>query len=315
MSQETILVTGAAGGVGSTAHTALALLLEQGHHVRAMVRKLDARADELRDMGAEVVVADMLDIISVRAAMQGCSVLYFTMSISPNYLEAAANVAVAAKSLAVKAFVNLSQMTVSQMSETETTSSPQQKQHWLAEQMLRWSGLPVVYLRPTAFFDGMFLVLGARGIRDDNVIRLPFANGKTSPIAGADVGAAAAVVLANPGPHIGKIYDLTGPQSLTMTQYAQEFSSALGRTIKYINVPPQIWEAKLQEAQLPAHLIAHLNTMGQLHRDNRYDRMTNSFQHLVGRAPISAAEFARRHADVFTPQSERSNVISGGVRI
>ena len=61
MSQVTILVTGAAGGVGSTAHTAIALLLEQGHHVRAMVRKLDARADSLRDLGAEIVVADLLD--------------------------------------------------------------------------------------------------------------------------------------------------------------------------------------------------------------------------------------------------------------
>ena len=144
MSQETILVTGAAGGVGSTAQTAIAVLLEQGHRVRAVVRKLDARADGLRKMGAEIVVADMLDLIAVRAAMQGCAVVYFTMSISPSYLEAATNVAVAARSLGVKAFVNLSQMTVSQMSETETTSSPQQKQHWLAEQMLGWSGLPVV---------------------------------------------------------------------------------------------------------------------------------------------------------------------------
>jgi uncharacterized protein YbjT (DUF2867 family) len=198
-------------------------------------------------------------------------------------------------------------MTVSQMSETETTSSPQQKQHWLAEQMLRWSGLPVVYLRPTAFFDSMFLLQGAKGIREDNVIRLPFADGKTSLIAGADVGAAAAAVLANPAPHIGKVYDLTGLQSLTMAQYAQEFSGVLGRTIQYINVPPQIWEAKLREVQLPAHLIEHLITMGQLHRDNRYDRMTDSFQQLVGRAPISAAEFVRRHAAAFTPQSESSS--------
>ena len=299
-----ILVTGAAGGVGSTAPAAIAILLEQGHRLRAMVHKLDTRADKLRDSGADVVVADMLDIIAVRAAMQGCSVVYFTMSISPTYLEAATNVAVAAKSLGVKAFVNLSQMTVSEMSETETTSSPHQKQHWLAEQMLRWSGLPVVYLRPTAFFDGMFLVQGAKAIRDDDAIRLPFADGKTALIAGADVGAAAAAVLANPEPHIGKVYELTGPQSLTMTQYAQQFSGALGRTIKYVNVPPQIWEAKLQEAKLPAHLIAHLNTMGQLHRENRYDRMTDAFEQLVGRAPISAAEFARRHADVFRPQSE-----------
>ena len=299
MSQETILVTGAAGSVGSTARAAIAILLEQGHRVRAMVRMLDARAGALRDVGAEVVVADMLDIVAVRAAMQGCSVVYFTMSVSPEYLEAAATVAVTAKSLGVKAFVNLSQMTLSQMSETETTGSPQQKQHWLAEQMLRWSGLPVVYLRPTAFFEGLFLP-AAKGIRDDNAVRLPFADGRTSPIAAADVGAAAAAVLANPQPHIGKVYELTGPQSLTMTELAQEFSSALGRTIQYVNVPPQIWEAKLRELQQPAHLVAHLVIMAQLHRNNRYDRMTDNFQQLVGRAPISAAEFARRHAAAFT---------------
>ncbi|MGF6756640.1 NAD(P)H-binding protein [Paraburkholderia sp. GAS334] len=301
MPQETILVTGAAGSVGSTARAAIAILLEQGHRVRAMVRKLDARADMLGELGAEVVVADMLDIVAVRAAMQGCSMVYFTMSVSPDYLEAATNVAVTAKSLGVKAFVNLSQMTVSQMSETETTSSPQQRQHWLAEQMLRWSGLPVVYLRPTAFFDGMFLLQAAKSIRDDNAIRLPFADGKTSPIAAADVGAVAAAVLANPEPHIGKVYELTGPQSLTMAELAQEFSGALGRTIQYVNVPPQIWEAKLQEVQQPAHLTAHLVVMAQLHRENRYDRMTDSFEQLVGRAPISAAEFARRHAPAFTP--------------
>jgi uncharacterized protein YbjT (DUF2867 family) len=301
MSQEIILVTGAAGSIGSTARTAIGILLEQGHRVRGMVRKLDARADMLRDLGAEVVVADMLDIVAVRSAMRGCSVVHFTMSISPNYLEAAANVAVTAKSLGVKAFVSLAQMTLSQMSETETTSSPQQKQEWLAQQMLRWSGLPVVYLRPTAFFDGLFLVQAAKGIRDDNAIRLPFADGKTSLIAAADVGAAAATVLANPEPHIGKVYDLTGPQSLTMAEIAQEFSGALGRNIQYVNVPPQIWAAKLHDLRLPAHLTAHLITMGQLNRDNRYDRMNDTFQQLVGRAPISAAEFARRHAAAFTP--------------
>jgi uncharacterized protein YbjT (DUF2867 family) len=102
MSHEPILVTGAAGSVGATSHTAIAPLLQQGHRVRAMVRKLGARADTPRDIGAEVVVADMLDIIAVRAAMQGCSVVYFTMSISPSYLEAAANVAVTAKSLGMK---------------------------------------------------------------------------------------------------------------------------------------------------------------------------------------------------------------------
>src|SRR5260370_29004257 len=109
MSQETILIT----GVASTARAAITILLKQGHRVRAMVRKLDARADALRDLGAEVVVADMLDIVAVRAAMRGCSVVYFTMSVSANFLEAATNVAVTPKSLGRKAFAHLSQMTLS----------------------------------------------------------------------------------------------------------------------------------------------------------------------------------------------------------
>jgi hypothetical protein len=41
-----------------------------------------------------------------------------------------------AKHHGVKAFINMSQMTLSQMSITETTASPQHKLHWLAEQAL-----------------------------------------------------------------------------------------------------------------------------------------------------------------------------------
>jgi uncharacterized protein YbjT (DUF2867 family) len=301
MSQETILLTGAAGGIGSTARTAAAILLAKGHRVRALVRQIDARAQALRELGAEIAVADMLDIVAVRAAMQGCQVVYFTMSISPDYLEAATNLAVTARSLGVKAFVNLSQMTLSQMSESATTSSPQQRQHWLAEQMLRWSGLPVVYLRPTAFLDGMFLAQAAKGIREESTIRLPFGNGKTSPIAGSDVGAAAAAVLADPLPHIGRVYELTGRQSSTMNDIAAAFSSALGRPIRYQDVPQAAFEARLRESGMPGHLRAHLVTMAQLHRDNRYDRLNHTFEELVKRSPLSVGDFARLHADVFSP--------------
>jgi uncharacterized protein YbjT (DUF2867 family) len=39
----------------------------------------------------------------------------------------------------------------------KTTESPQHKLHWLAEQALSWSGLPVVTVRPTVFLEGFFL--------------------------------------------------------------------------------------------------------------------------------------------------------------
>jgi uncharacterized protein YbjT (DUF2867 family) len=72
------------------------------------------------------------------------------MSVSAAYLEATVNTAAVARHHGVEAFVNMSQMTVTQMSITETTDSPQHKLHWLSEQALAWSELPVVTVRLNA---------------------------------------------------------------------------------------------------------------------------------------------------------------------
>ncbi|HEX3418413.1 MAG TPA: hypothetical protein VHT21_18725, partial [Stellaceae bacterium] len=59
------------------------------------------------------------------------------------------------------------------MSITETTDSPQHKLHWLAEQALSWSGLPVVTVRPTVFLEGFFLLFAAASVRDADELALP----------------------------------------------------------------------------------------------------------------------------------------------
>src|SRR6266478_9511159 len=135
----------------------------------------------------------------------------------------------------------MSQMTLSQMSITETTASPQHKLQWLAEQALNWSGLPVVHVRPTVFLEGFLLIVTADSVRESNQIRLPFGEGKTSPVAVEDVARVVATLLENPQPHIGKIYHLTGPQSENMHFYAQEYSKALGRTITFQDIPVGPW--------------------------------------------------------------------------
>src|ERR1700674_2654289 len=144
-----ILVTGAAGRVGAVGRTVTELLLKQGKAVRAMVRNKDERAQALRDMGAEVVVGDLLDLHSMHRVIAGCETMYFSMSISDAYLAATANTAAVAEHHRVKTCINMSQMTVSQMSITETTPGPQHKLQWLSEQALNWSGLPVLPVRPT----------------------------------------------------------------------------------------------------------------------------------------------------------------------
>jgi len=182
-----ILVTGAAGRVGGIGRTVTELLLQQGKAVRAMVRNEDERAQALRDVGAEVVAGNLLDLDSMHRVIDGCDTMYFGMSVSDDYLAATVNTAAVAKHHGVKTFVNMSQMTVAQMSITETTPSPQHKLQWLSEQALNWSGLPVVHVRPTVLLEGFFLILTPESVRETNHIRLPFGQGKTSPVAVEDV--------------------------------------------------------------------------------------------------------------------------------
>src|SRR5262249_54643426 len=148
-----ILVTGAAGRVGGIGRTVTELLLQQGKAVRAMVRTEDDRAQALRVMGAEVVVGDLLDLDSMHRVIAGCEAMYFGLSVSEAYLAATVTAAAVAKHHGVQAFINMSQMTLAQMSITETTASPQHKLHWLAEQVLNWSGLPVVPVPPAGVLE------------------------------------------------------------------------------------------------------------------------------------------------------------------
>src|SRR5262249_4714489 len=148
-------------------------------------------------------------------ALTGCGRMYFGLSVAANYLEATAMTAAVARELgALEVLVNMSQMTVSQMSLTSMTDSPQQRQHWLAENVLNWSGLPVVHVRPTVFLQTpFFLDWAAQSIARDGTIRLPFGDGRTSPVDVSDVADVIVEVLMNPREHIGKVYELTGPQS------------------------------------------------------------------------------------------------------
>jgi uncharacterized protein YbjT (DUF2867 family) len=298
----TILVTGAAGEVGGIGRTLTQLLIASGLRVRALVRREDERAQALRDLGAEVMQGDLTDLTAMHRAIDGCRRIYFGMSVSPQYLEATVNVAAVARHHGVEAFVNMSQMTVTQMSITETTPSPQHKLHWLAEEVLGWSGLPVVEVRPTVFMEGFFLRFAASTMRRTGELALPMGSGRTSPISAHDVARVVAEILKSPRQHVGHIYNLTGPHNADLHVHAREYSEALGRTITYRDVDPQAWREQLQQWKIPSHLLEHVTAMAQLNREGRYDRLTDDVLRITGEPPVSLREFVRLHAAEFTPK-------------
>ena len=297
-----ILVTGAAGRVGGVGRDVVEMLRERGLPVRALVHREDERADALRAMGAEVVVGDLTDTVDVARALEGCRRIYFGMSVSATYLEATVAAAAVARARGdLEVFVNISQMTVSQMSLTAMTDSPQQRQHWLGEQVLNWSGLPVVHVRATVFLQHFFFsAWAAESIAKDNTIRLPFGEAKTSPVDVRDVADVVATILADPATHIGKVYELTGPRSQDLRAMAAEYSEALGRTITYVDVPLEPWQdQQLRSPGLPEHVVEHLQTMARLHAAGRYDRLTDDVEAITGRPATSVRDYVANHPEVF----------------
>jgi uncharacterized protein YbjT (DUF2867 family) len=297
------LVTGAGGGIGSVSRAVVELVLGQGRPVRAMVRRDDDRATALRNLGAEVIVGDLTNPRDVANAMTGVDRMFFNMSVSPDYLTATSIVcAVALEAAPVQVVVNMSQMTVSQMTLTSTSESTQHRLHWLAEHILNWSGVPAVHVRPTVFMENPLLtMLAAASIRERGELVLPFDRGRTSPIAAADVARVVAAILRDPAGRIGEVYELTGPEVLDADGLAEQYSRALGKPVTAVDLPLDDWTTQiLDPIGLPSHVRQHIATMARLHRDGRYDRSTDDVARVTGVTAQTVEQYVAAHAGVFS---------------
>jgi len=296
------LITGAAGKIGGVSRSVVEMLCDKGEPVRAMVHREDARAQRLRDLGADVVVADLTDPRSVADAMAGVERMFFNMSVSLDYLEATAIVCAAARELGgCEVIVNMSQMTVSQMTLTSTEESLQQWLHWLSEEVMNWSGVPVVHIRPTVFLDNpLFTMLVRRSVHDSGVLPLPFGTGRTSPIAAVDVAKVIVAVLRDPANRIGDVYELTGPETLDINGLAERYSRALGKQVTAQDVPHDEWVRQyLRTAGLPDHVQQHIATMAKLHRQDRYDRATDDVQKVTGMPAQTVEQYISAQPQLF----------------
>lgn len=296
------LVTGAGGGVGSVSRRVVQMLVDSGEQVRAMVRCDDDRAEQLRTAGAEVVVGDLTRANDIVSAVRGVRRMFFNMSVSPDYLRATTELcAVALEQGQLEAIVNMSQMTVSQMTLSSTDESRQHRLHFLAEHIMNWSGLPVIHVRPTVFLDNpLFTWLAAGAVWDRGVLGLPFGTGHTSPIAAVDVAAVVAAILREPADRIGHVYELTGPQVLDIHGLAEEYSRALDRPITAEDIPHDEWERDvLAPLGLPDHVEQHIATMARLHRADRYNRATDDVERITGRPAQSVAQYVAANPDLF----------------
>jgi NAD(P)H dehydrogenase (quinone) len=93
---------------------------------------------------------------------------------------------------------------------------------------------------------------------------------------------------------------LTGPRSTDLYGLAEDYAAPLGRAVRYVEVPLDIWsDDGLRKRALPDHVYAHFLTVAKLHAAGRHDRFTNSVEEILGRPATSLKTTLEKERDRF----------------
>ena len=99
--------------------------------------------------------------------------------------------------------------------------------------------------------------------------------------------------------HDNKSYALTGPEALTFADMAHQLSRAIGRTITFVDVPPEAMRAALADLGFPAWQADGLLEEFAMYRRNEAAEVESGVRDALGRPPRSFDDFARDYASQF----------------
>ena len=288
-----ILVTGASGKTGGATVRALVQQHSDVVQTRALVRREDARAQALRDAGAEVVIGDMSDIRDLRRAMSGVQRAYFVAPNTNNSLDHGVNFALAAAEARLEHIVALGQWLSSPSHPSVLT-----RRVWLLDQL--FSLLPGVghtVINVGFFADNFMGGLGAAA--QLGVMALPLGSGSTAPISNEDIGRVAAGVLANSAPYVGRTLRPTGPEVLSPEDFARVFSTVLGRKVRYVDASERMALKSLKALDVgDSFMLAQVVHYFRDYRRGAFaaSATTDVVQEVTGRPAEDLETIARRYA-------------------
>jgi NAD(P)H dehydrogenase (quinone) len=288
MPKPRILVTGATGKTGSP--TTLGLL-ERGYPVRAFVRQFDGRAERLRQAGAEITVGSLEDFRDLTGAMKNMDRAYFCPPLEPGTLRRATFFAAAVREAKLEAVVQLSQWVADAIH-----PAAHAREKWLTTQMLSWlPDVATITVQPGWFADNYFAVLGQAA--QLGVFGLPLGKGKNAPPSNEDIARVIVACLADPEPHIGKAYRPTGPRLLAPTDIAEAMGKALGRKVRYQDVPMGMFLKAAASLGISEFVVTQLHWFLQDYQQNAFGigAPTETVEEVTGRAPEDFETIARRY--------------------
>jgi uncharacterized protein YbjT (DUF2867 family) len=214
-------------------------------------------------LGAEIVTGDLHDRRSMKDALEGVEVAFFTYPIAGGIVEAAANFASAGRASGLRRVVVMSMA----LSHPESMSHLGRAQ-WLSEELLEWAGFSCLHLRIAALLFENIELLHRYDILGDGVIRSSFPEFALNWIAGEDAGKLAVAALLYPARFEGKtaVYP-TGSEQYSHSEIAGLLGRHLGLTLRHERISPEAWYERLMarashDNRISTDLARHISAVG-----------------------------------------------------
>ena len=272
-----ILVSGATGVVGRQLVDQLA---GTGVDVRALTRHPETAG---LPAGVQVVGGDLERVDDLWPALDDVDRLYLLAAGgSPE------QVVDLAKRAGVRRVVVLSSATAG------IEGDPGGATHREMELAVEASGLDWTHVRPGVFAAN--LLDWAEPICAEGMVRQPYPGARQAPVHEADIAAVAAAALLS-DEHVGAIYPLTGPESLTKPEQAAAIGAGIGRDVRFEETTPDQWRGEVS-AYLPEYAIEWLLSLWAAAAQSP-EKVLATVETVTGRPARSLALWAQDHAKAF----------------
>jgi uncharacterized protein YbjT (DUF2867 family) len=277
----TILVTGARGHIGGAVLTEL---LAAGEGVRASSR--NPAPGDFPD-GVDVVRGDLADPATFPVMLDGVRKVF--LYVAGDQAEAFTT---EARNAGVEHIVLLSSNSVLF---PDALENPTAVEHMNVEKALRDSGISWTFVRPGYLATNTFRWQSS--IRKDRAVRTAFPEGSTPLVHERDVAAVAARALLDDD-HRGQAYLVLGGATLTEREQVEAIAKASGEPIQLNVLDIGTYREELR-ARIPETFVEPIiQAAGQVPQVPEQMRV-DAVPELLGRPPLTFAEWARDHAADF----------------
>ncbi|WP_160668815.1 SDR family oxidoreductase [Pseudarthrobacter sp. ATCC 49987] len=272
----TLAVTGSTGHLGGLVAR---LLADAGSPQRLLVRD-PGRAPELE--GGVPVVVTYADQVLAKAALEGVKTLFMVSAAeAEDRLQQHYTFVDAAATAGVQHIVY-----TSFLGAAANCTFTLGRDHFATEEHIRASGMDFTFLRDNFYLDFLPLLAG-----EDGVIRGPAGDGAMAAVARADIARSAVTVLRDPALHIGRTYDLTGPEDISLATAADLLTARTGRTITFHNETlEEAYASRASYGAPPWQVDAWVSTYTAI-AAGELAGPTSAVHELTGREPLGLAQF------------------------